>query len=53
MSFLPSQLIFLVLLPLLIMGWGNRHGSVPSTALRFLLVVILVWVHLVFARIHL
>jgi len=51
--FLLSQLSFLLLMPLLIMGWGNRHGSVPSTALRFLLVVIVVWVYLVSARIHL
>ena len=35
------------------MGWGNRHASVPSAALRFLLVVILVWVYLILARIHL
>lgn len=53
MSLLLSHLIFLLLLPLLIMGWGNRHGSVPSTALRFLLVVIFVWVYLILARIHL
>lgn len=53
MSFLLSQLILLLLLPLLIMGWGNRRRSAPSTALRFLLVVILVWVYLILARIHL
>lgn len=53
MSFLLSHLIFLLLLPLLIMGWGNRHGSVPSTALRFLLVVILVWIYIILTRIHL
>jgi uncharacterized membrane protein len=53
LSFLLSQLIFLLLLPLLSMGWGNRHRSARSTALRFLLVVILVWVYLVLARIHL
>jgi uncharacterized membrane protein len=53
LSLLLSQLIFLLLLPLLIMGWGNRHASARSTALRFLLVVILVWVYLILARIHL
>jgi glycerol uptake facilitator-like aquaporin len=53
LSLLLSHLIFLLLLPLLIMGWGNRHGSVPSTALRFLLVVILVWIYIILTRIHL
>ncbi len=53
MSILLPQLLFLVLLPLLIMGWGNRHASARSTALRFLLVVILVWVYLILVRIHL
>ena len=53
MSLLLSHLIFLLLLPLLILGWGNRHGSAPSTALRFLLAVVLVWAYLVVARIHL
>lgn len=53
MIFLLSQLSFLLLLPLLVMGCGNRHRSARSTALRFLLVVILVWVYLILARIHL
>ena len=53
MIFLLSQLSFLLLLPLLIMGCGNRHRCARSTALRFLLVVILVWVYLILARIHL
>lgn len=53
MNLLLSQVTVLVLLPLLVMGCGNRHRSARSTALRFLLVVILVWVYLILARIHL
>ncbi len=53
MNLLLSQVAVLALLPLLVMGWGNRRRSARSTALRFLLVVILVWVYLILARIHL